>query len=766
MSDWACSKCTFENPPTAPRCEMCDFAKKKTTTSSSKPKRQSIGSYFPNTTIDGSKLSIEPKKKRKKAAPASVSSVPKPKKKPKATATKPKPKKPSPEPLPPPPTTTQNIQHSTQTQHHPFFASKYNPNTAKSLIPSTLETTFKITGGLQNLQPIAVNTALERKSQLIVMRTGGGKSLCYQLPAVVFPKLSASNQALTVVVSPLISLMLDQVLKLQSLRISADYIASSKTAAENDATIQNISDLHLVYVTPELLAGEKFRKVLKALHKESKLAMFALDEIHCLSSWGHDFRPAYVKLGWLRDQFPTVPTMACTATATPKVIKDIKRVLKFGPDVPVHRSTFNRSNISYEVRYKDDLVDFIKDEHSKPNKGSGVIYVHKRKDTTFIANTITKYCGIESLPYHAGLKNDVRAATQQKWMSGEVKIAVATVAFGMGIDLDCVRYVVHWNIAKTVEGFYQESGRAGRDGHPSRSILYYAKKDASAFAWLINKTMKADKKKDPSAPNNKLEALENMIEYCVGDLPKKCRRAYLLNHFGEQISKSACGKTCDYCRDPEGTESSMRAALATRSSGGTFTKMSAPKGTPGERILADDGLAPVGDYDGLSDTSFDAFDEREASFNYNDNDGPQIYGGFDDLLSDDEGEGKPQRPAITCEQIFAKYGLEERASKWQNRRGKGGKKHINNYSSSSTSTVVLPDSLKAKLPLAESLSFKKTNTFETNKTTRSTSEIQDEMAKLQRQIAAAKETKASSKTTTTTKAKTSLPLPPPSPPPF
>ena len=416
-----------------------------------------------------------------------------------------------------------------------------------------------------------------------------------QLPAVVFSSLAPSQQATTIVVSPLISLMLDQVLKLKSLNIPADFISSTNSASHNADVVANMSSLSLLYVTPELLETEKFRTSLRALHRSNKLAMFALDEVHCLSSWGHDFRPAYLKLSYLREAFPSVPIIACTATATPRVVEDIKKTLKFGAETPVHKASFNRANIFYSVRYKDvldqrselldqatlctassstqssqnstsslggfstaaafaktkagksgksttfqinasaaalsaltgseqDLIRYIVQQHAPTSGAAGagffeapprvaaVIYVHSRKDTTALSSLITKFARVKAVAYHAGLKDAVRSDAQRKWMSGEAPICVATIAFGMGIDLACVRYVVHWNMPKNVEGFYQESGRAGRDGLPAESIVYFSKKDARSFAFLINKGAKGRKGGKSNSVDKKMESFDNALQ--------------------------------------------------------------------------------------------------------------------------------------------------------------------------------------------------------------------------------------------------------------
>jgi len=459
---------------------------------------------------------------------------------------------------------------------------------------------------LRNLQPKAIESVLQSKSQIIIMATGGGKSLCYQLPAVVL-------SGVTIVVSPLIALMIDQVHALREKGIEAVNISSANGMKENTIIMQRLLNINngsdnlkqsqgqgqgrgsqqtnkkrktvhdsnlkkkqikLVYCTPELIQTDKFRAVLSDLYKREKLSLIAIDEAHCLSTWGHDFRPAYRKLSWLRTSFPNVPCMACTATATKKVIEDIRNVLSLNNGEDCHMSTFNRPNIHYEVRFKDnmgdaqaleDLTNVVIGEHKKAFEEkvpcSGIVYVHKRDDTKLIAETITE-AGISAAPYHAGMKDKERKEMQRQWMNGEVKVAVATVAFGMGIDLAHVRYVLHWAMSKSVEGFYQESGRGGRDGLQSESILYYSKDDASKFQFLIRKTMeaKASKGKSTSGEHRSMETLDKMIKYCT---LTSCRRQYLLKHFGEN-PKLICKKTCDYCINPKKIEAAMDVSMIAR----------------------------------------------------------------------------------------------------------------------------------------------------------------------------------------------------------
>ena len=304
-------------------------------------------------------------------------------------------------------------------------------------------------------------------------------------------------------------------------------------------------------------------------------------------SWGHDFRPAYRQLTYIRNRFPRVPCMALTATATPQVLEDIRTTLQL-TEAPTHLGDFDRPNIFYKVRYRDsldatamsskenkkggaggamgDLVRYVQRRHARAQKEgtpcSGIVYVHKRDDTTMLAKAISAG-GIKAGAYHAGMKDKERAQIQADWSSDKIQVAVATIAFGMGIDLAHVRYVIHWSVPKTVEGFYQESGRAGRDGLPAHSLVYFSKRDASTFAFLARKQYESSKHENrESKLKSSLQALEKMVEYCTSP---SCRRAFLLKHFtGMNECNVECHKTCDYCNEPEKVERSIQAAAVVK----------------------------------------------------------------------------------------------------------------------------------------------------------------------------------------------------------
>ncbi|KAG7363525.1 ATP-dependent DNA helicase RecQ [Nitzschia inconspicua] len=497
---------------------------------------------------------------------------------------------------PVPTSTVKSVQQTTTIQcqyPHSFsynLVPKRTSQEAKQDIRKTLDSIFKLRK-LRNLQPHAINCALQLESQMIVMATGGGKSLCYQLPACLLG-------GVTIVISPLLALMKDQTEALNAKGIPAACVSSTNTETQNAAILErvvpslsaNVEKTSnrkkkvstaqqpqlptpvLLYITPESIESNRMRTVLERLYSENRLALFAVDEAHCLSSWGHDFRPAYRRLNYLRTKFPKTPCMALTATATPNVILDITKELSL-EGCPIHVGSFDRPNINYTVKFKDamdnpiqDLVKIISKTHQKCESDkapcSGIVYVHKREDTAMIASAISK-AGISACAYHAGLKKNDRLAVQEGWSNGNIQVAVATVAFGMGIDKDCVRYVIHWCLPKSIEGFYQESGRAGRDGQPSHSILYYSSDDVRKFKFLIQKqsssTNRDGQKKDQTNLKRKLSQLADMERYCT---ELKCRRNTLIRHFGGDAVD--CKRTCDFCCNPKEIERALRSAKAVK----------------------------------------------------------------------------------------------------------------------------------------------------------------------------------------------------------
>ena len=384
--------------------------------------------------------------------------------------------------------------------------------------------------GFLPLQEEIVGRVLARKDTLVVMPTGGGKSLCYQLPAVCF-------DGLTVVVSPLIALMKDQVDSLKANGIPAAFI-NSTLAAKDIARVQlqaQSGSLKILYVAPERLAFPEFRQFLRSVD----VSLFAIDEAHCISEWGHDFRPEYRKLKLLRDDFPDVPLIALTATATEKVRKDIVAQLRLeNPEVFVF--SFNRPNLTYNVRPKKDAFPVLLGLLRKNQEGSAIIYRSSRKATEELAKDLIAN-GFNALPYHAGLEAGLRRETQEKFIRGYVPIVVATIAFGMGIDKSDIRLVAHYDLPKTLEGYYQETGRAGRDGLPSECALFYSYQDKSKHEYFIEQI------ESKSEREGEQRRLNQVVEFCK---LQSCRRHYLLEYFGEDMKTRSC-QGCDVCSSLE-----------------------------------------------------------------------------------------------------------------------------------------------------------------------------------------------------------------------
>ena len=363
---------------------------------------------------------------------------------------------------------------------------------------------------------------------LVLMPTGGGKSLCFQLPALLL-------DGLTLVVSPLISLMKDQVDGLVANGVEAALVNSAMSYEQNRRVLSDArrGRVKVLYVAPERLAAPSFRDFLGAV----KLSLVAVDEAHCISEWGHDFRPDYRNLASLRREFPLTPVMALTATATEEVRADIARQLDIA-GAPRFVSSFNRPNLTYRVRPKrrtfDELVALLRRHPGEPT----IIYRFSRQDTESLAGRLARL-GIEALPYHAGLEDTLRRETQDRFVNDDVPVIVATIAFGMGIDKPDVRLVVHYDLPKSLEGYFQETGRAGRDGMPSECVLFYSYGDRVKQDFFVRKI------EDDAERDNAERKLASMVEYAESTA---CRRRRILSYFGEQRDEDNCAG-CDVCLD-------------------------------------------------------------------------------------------------------------------------------------------------------------------------------------------------------------------------
>lgn len=396
----------------------------------------------------------------------------------------------------------------------------------------------------RNNQLTAINATLDGRHTFVLMPTGGGKSLCYQLPAIVS---SGKTKGITIVVSPLLSLMQDQVQHLLALGVGAAFLSGVQSREQRHQVMEMCKDpnssLRLLYVTPELISKSVVaQNLFETLSARKRLARFVIDEAHCLSQWGHDFRPDYKQLGMLRDRFPHIPVMALTATANAKVIADVIQSLKIEDHISLSQS-FNRSNLFYDIRKKDknveaSIVSLIK--QSYPGK-SGIIYCLSKKQCEDLAMKLRTKHGISTEHYHAGLEKPDRMRVQTDWARGKIQVIVATVAFGMGIDKPDVRFVIHHSMPQSVEAYYQETGRAGRDGNPAHCVLFYSYKDVLSVMHLIKQGEGNEHQKDRQRAN-----LRRMFSYAEN--LHQCRRETLLAYFGERFDAKLCKKECDNCR--------------------------------------------------------------------------------------------------------------------------------------------------------------------------------------------------------------------------
>ncbi|MDH7453599.1 DNA helicase RecQ [Luteimonas composti] len=407
--------------------------------------------------------------------------------------------------------------------------------------------------GFRGEQAEIVRHVAEGNDALVLMPTGGGKSLCYQLPALL-------RDGVAIVVSPLIALMQDQVDALRQLGVRAACLNSTLDAAAAQSVERDLlaGDLDLLYVAPERLLTARFLSLLD----RAPLALFAIDEAHCVSQWGHDFRPEYRELTILHERWPQVPRIALTATADPPTQREIAERLQL-EDARRFVSSFDRPNIRYTVVQKENarrqLLDFL-----EPRRGeAGIVYCLSRRKVEETAEFLAGH-GIDAVPYHAGMDPALRLANQHRFLRGEGVVVVATIAFGMGIDKPDVRFVAHIDLPKSIEGYYQETGRAGRDGEPAEAWMCYGLGDLVLLRQMIEQSESGPERK--RLEHRKLDAL---VGYCE---TMRCRRQVLLDNFGETLPK-ACGN-CDNCLSPpeswDGTEAARKALSCVYRTGQRF----------------------------------------------------------------------------------------------------------------------------------------------------------------------------------------------------
>lgn len=421
-------------------------------------------------------------------------------------------------------------------------------------VKAAIKERFHLRGFRQN-QLEAINATLAGKDAFVLMPTGGGKSLCYQLPSIIS---SGRTRGVTIVISPLLSLMQDQVDHLQKLKIQAFLINSEVTAEHRRLIMESLRHpnveqfIQLLYVTPEMISkSQAIVNAFKDLHRRGKFARMVIDEAHCVSQWGHDFRPDYKLLGEVRQQFRGVPAMALTATATENVKVDVIHNLGI-TGCEIFTQSFNRPNLTYEVRSKGkakDVLESMAITIKSTYKGqSGIVYCLSRQNCEDIAEKLRTEHGIKAHHYHAGMEPREKTSIQKQWQAGHYHVIVATIAFGMGIDKPDVRFVIHHTIPKSLEGYYQETGRAGRDGKRSGCYLYYGYQDTSALKRMIDDGEGSWEQKE-----RQRKMLRNVVQFCENK--SDCRRVQVLLYFNEPFDRENCNGGCDNCNSTSSFES-------------------------------------------------------------------------------------------------------------------------------------------------------------------------------------------------------------------
>lgn len=444
------------------------------------------------------------------------------------------------------------------------------------------------------MQKDIIEAALSGKDVFVQAATSFGKSLCFQLPACI-------DHGITIVVSPLLSLMMNQVETLRRANVDARSLNSHTPPPEKDAIYADLATGHplirLLYVTPELCSGDHFRRRLKVVHEQRELARVAVDEAHCISEWGHDFRTDFKRLAWFRDTFPDVPVMCLTATANERVRRDVLDTLGLGRTPARLRAfsmTAHRPNLHMEIRFTsdaaddrfDDFVTWLRGVYARRGadparraeldaRGErvenvpGIIYTSSRDECEMIAAALRGQ-GVGARPFHARLAPRIKEETLARWIADEegYDVVVATTAFGMGIDKNNVRFVVHWRLPKSFEGYYQEAGRAGRDGNASYCFLYYSREDRDRVCGMVGRDGK-----DGANRQARVESLRYLTGYC--ESVDACRHAMICKYFGE-TEVPTCDFACDWHKDREGLRKRMARGLAseewvsTQREGGAF----------------------------------------------------------------------------------------------------------------------------------------------------------------------------------------------------
>ncbi len=415
-----------------------------------------------------------------------------------------------------------------------------------------LKSTFGFSTFMPNQEQI-IGAVLAGRDVFAALPTGGGKSLCYQLPALLIPGLA-------VVISPLIALMKDQVDAARELGVEAEYLNSSLTRDEYREVLIKLKrgQVRLLYISPERFALDGFSQSLLAL----SISYVAIDEAHCISEWGHDFRPDYLNLSLITEKLPAVPVVAFTATATIRVQGDIVSRLKLRDPLFV-RASFDRKNLYYRVERKSNVLDQVLKAVRQRQDESGIIYRTTRKAVEETAAFLAGQ-SIPALPYHAGLSDELRRDNQDKFKKDEVRVIVATIAFGMGIDKSNIRYIVHGDLPRSLDAYYQETGRAGRDGDPATCLLLFSRGDSGKISYFINQVEDEVERKRAYAK------LSRMISYATVNV---CRRKQILNYFGEEYPRENCAG-CDLCtgevRKTEATRSAQMILSAVARTGERF----------------------------------------------------------------------------------------------------------------------------------------------------------------------------------------------------